>query len=354
MTKGQRILLTFTLLVVGIYYLFSGLVDARAVFAPLLVAIVLALIVLPLSQKMEKKGISRGWSTFANVIFLFIISLGFLALISFQVKNFVDDWPEIKEAMKPKVEQLKAYTFEHTQLKEEDLNRSNYSLFGPDSNAGQKAFSFFSSTVGFVTSYLLTFIYIFFILNYRRHFRKFLLRIFPEEEKMNVNQTINKSATVTQQYLVGKLILMGLLAVVYSVGLGISGVNNFILVSLIAALLTLIPYVGNVVGFTLATLFGFLTSGDIGVLIGVIVTFSVAQFVESYILQPYVVGDKVDLHPFFVILGVVVGGALWGVVGMILAIPVLAILTNIFLQAPVLHPFGFLLSKDDPEKDNSK
>ncbi len=95
--------------------------------------------------------------------------------------------------------------------------------------------------------------------------------------------------------------------------------------------------------------FGYLTSGEMGVLIGVIIIFTVAQFSESYILQPYVVGDKVDLHPFFVVLGVVVGGALWGVVGMILAIPVLAIITNIFLHSPPLKPYGFLLSKEDSQ-----
>lgn len=156
---------------------------------------------------------------------------------------------------------------------------------------------------------------------------------------------IQKSATVTQQYLVGKLILMGILAVLYSIGLGISGVNNFIMISLIAALLTLIPYIGNIIGFGLAMAFGYLLSGDTSILIGIILTFSIAQFVESYVLQPYVVGDKVDLHPFLVILAVVLGNALWGIIGMILAIPVLAIISTIFLHVPPLHPFGFLLNK---------
>ncbi|PAM93509.1 AI-2E family transporter, partial [Flavobacterium sp. IR1] len=116
--------------------------------------------------------------------------------------------------------------------------------------------------------------------------------------------------------MLGKLILIGLLAVVYYIGLGISGVSNFILVSIIEALLTLIPYFGNIIGLSLAMAFGYLTSGELGVLIGVLITFTVSQFLESYVLQPYVVGDKVDLHPFTVIVVVVLGGALWGVIGM--------------------------------------
>jgi len=86
------------------------------------------------------------------------------------------------------------------------------------------------------------------------------------------------------------------------------------------------------------------------VLIGIVITFTVAQFFESYVLQPFVVGQKVDVHPFFVILAVIVGNALWGIIGMILAIPVLGIITIVFLHVPTLEPFGFLFS--DKESDS--
>ena len=138
---------------------------------------------------------------------------------------------------------------------------------------------------------------------------------------------------------------MGLLAILYSVGLGISGVNNFILVSVIAAVLTLIPYVGNILGFTMAVAFGFLTSGDTTVLIGIALTFTVTQFVESYVLQPYVIGERVDVHPFFVIVSVIIGNMIWGIIGMILAIPIMGIIVVILLNIKKLKPLGILLSK---------
>lgn len=392
-SKGKRILIFSTLVVVGLYFLFLGLVKASGFLGPLLTAIILSLIVLPLSQKMERKGLKKGLASFFNVLFLFLISLGFLAVVSFQIQSFVDDWPKIKQTMKPKVEQFKSFVFEHTPMDKSSLQNSGSgnnssssssssgsggssqesgaqenssssgfstssqgsgsasgaSSRGSSSNKAQKALSFFNKTVGFIGTFLLTFIYIFFLLNYRRRFKEFLFRLFPEKRKGEVSEVIHKSAKVSQQYLVGKLILMGFLAIIYSIGLGISGVSNFILVSIIAALLTLIPYVGNILGIVMAMAFGYLTSGQTGVLIGIIITFAVAQFVESYVLEPYVVGDKVDLHPFMVILAVVAGGALWGVIGMILAIPVLAIITIIFLHVHPLHPFGFLFSKEDPK-----
>jgi predicted PurR-regulated permease PerM len=126
----------------------------------------------------------------------------------------------------------------------------------------------------------------------------------------------------------------------------LSGVENFILVAVIASLLTIIPWIGNIIGFAMAMVFGYLTSGDINVLWGIVITFTVSQFLESYVLQPYIVGDKVGLHPFFVILFVILGGAVWGLAGMVLAIPVMAMATVIFQNVEPLKPYGFLFSKN--------
>ena len=103
------------------------------------------------------------------------------------------------------------------------------------------------------------------------------------------------------------------LAIVYSIGLGFSGVDNFILVSIIAALLILIPELGNIISLAIAMALGYLTTGETSDLIGIIITFSIAQLLESYVLQPFIRKDKVDLHPFFVILVVILGSAVWGV-----------------------------------------
>lgn len=350
MLKGKNILFYSTLVILATYFLFLGLPKSKGFLAPLITAVILSLVVLPISRWLEKKGMKRSLASILNTLIIFIISIGFMALVSFQIKSFVDSWPKIKQTMEPKIGRLKGFVFEHTPLVESDLeqSQSDNSLLSlsSDGNQGQKAISFFNSVIGFFGTYLLTFIYIFFTLNYRNRFKEFLMRLFPDDKKQKVKVIIQKSANVTQQYLVGKLILMGILSVLYSIGLGISGVNNFILVSIIAALLTLIPYIGNIIGFGLAMSLGYLTSGETSVLIGIIITFTIAQFLESYVLQPYVVGDKVDLHPFLVILTVVLGNSLWGIIGMILAIPILAIITVIFLHVPPLRPFGFLLSKD--------
>lgn len=352
MSRGKQILVYGAFTIIGFYFLFLGLSKARGLLAPLLTAVFLALLILPLSQKMERSFLNRTAASLTNTFIIFFVSVGFMALVSFQVKNVVDDWPQIKETMKPKIEQLKSFLLEHSPMEEKDLERSEEGSQIPmmDSGTGQskKAASFLNSAFSFFGDYLLTFIYIFFLLNYRKRFKEFLLRLFPDRKRKEVKNIISESAGVIQQYLVGKIILIGLLAVLYSIGLGISGVDNFILISFLAAVLSLVPYLGNIVGFGLAIIFGYLSSGETGVLIGIILTFSIAQFVESYVLEPYIVGDQVDLHPFFVILSVIIGGMIWGVIGMILSIPILAVINIVLIHVPPLNPFGYLFSKDDP------
>lgn len=344
MEGNKKILLYSVSIIVGIFFLVWGLLEAQSVLAPLITAIILSLVIVPMALWMEKR-LKRGLASLISTFTLFIISLGFVALLSYQIKVFVDSWPEIQETMKPKIEQWKTFVTVNTFLNESDLPTSDSLAFiGGESGEGTQLISIFGRGTGYMGTYLLTFIYVFFMLNYRHRFRTFLLRLFPDEKGGDVNQIVQESANVVQQYLVGKLILIGLLAITYSIGLGITGVSNFILVSIIAALFTLIPYLGNIIGFVLAMVFGYLTSGEIGVLIGIVITFTVAQFFESYVLQPFIVGNKVDVHPFFVILAVIVGNALWGIIGMILAIPIMGIITIVLLHVPALESFGYLFS----------
>jgi predicted PurR-regulated permease PerM len=337
-------------IIVGVYFLMIGLVASKAFLAPVATALVLALIILPLARKIEWKFINRNIASLISTLIIFIFSLLFIGLCSLQIKSFVNDWPSIKETMKPEIEDFKEFLFEHTPIDKESLETyypsNSLPILEQPLNDGARALSFMRGVMSFFSSYLLTFVYIFFILNYRRHYKSFLLKVLPDHKESEGKTTINKSAEVVQDYLIGRLILMAILAVLYTVGLGLSGVNNYIIIGVIASILTLIPWIGNLIGLAMAMAFGYFTSGDANVLWGIIITFTVSQFFESYILQPYIVGDKVGLHPFFVILFVILGGSIWGLIGMVLAIPLMAMLTVVFQNIQSLQPLGFLFSKN--------
>ncbi|MDN3724141.1 AI-2E family transporter [Aequorivita sp. SDUM287046] len=335
------------ILIVGAYFLILGLIKAQVFFAPFATAVILSLMMLPIANKLERFIKSRNWVSILCTFLLFLISLCFIGLILYQAQIFIEDWPKLKETLAPKWQELKSFITQNTPIKESDLSgiESGKQLESVgDGSGGSTLAGMLGKAFSFLGNYLLTFIYVFFLLNYRNHFKLFLLKIFPEEKRNEVKRIINECARIAPRYLAGKATMIAILAGLYAIGLGISGIDNFILISILAALFSLIPYIGNIIGFALAVALGFAATGDTSVLIGIALTFGVAQFVESYILEPYVVGDKVDLHPFFVILVVIIGNLMWGVIGMILCIPILAILVVIILHIPTLKPLGELLA----------
>ncbi|MDX1463651.1 MAG: AI-2E family transporter [Marinirhabdus sp.] len=347
-TTKTRIFKATAILVLLVFLVFA-LVRAKSFIAPLTVATILSLLILPVARKIEQWKLNRTMASLLSSLGLFLVSCGFFALVTMQMNNVVEKWDTMKDTIEPKIEAAANFIITNTPISKKRLdgyekNIKNLKFIG-GSGKGASALTYLGKIVSFLGIYLLVFIYVFFMLRFRSKFKTFLLKFFPDQKNKEVNKTIGETISVAQGYLIGKLKLIGLLAVIYSIGLGISGVSNFILIAIIAALLTIIPYLGNIIGFSMAIIFGYLIDGQTSVLIGVTITFVVAQFVESYILQPYVVGKDVDLNPFFVILAVIAGNLLWGIVGMVVAIPVLGIVNVVFLHVSSLKPFGYLFSK---------
>lgn len=385
--RGKEILLFFTLIVVSLYFFTKGIMAATGFLIPITVSILLALICIPLARKLEKWGLSRGMSSFLCVLLSFVTFLSFFALISFQISQFSDRWPEIKvkarsglESVEDVVSQTTGFSFQedidqifpaeqkeviNEQLlktdekpksgKTEQENTENKTTTSSDdskisevpsgvlSRLGSVLMGFFS----FLTNSLLAMIYLFFFLFYRTKLKLSILNFFSEDNLSDAKKVLGDTIHLAQDFLVGRLILIGFLAVIYGVGLSISGIDNAILISILAAILSLIPYVGNVIGVMLAMSMAAVSGGDVGMYIGVAVTYFIAQFIESYILEPYVVGGKVNINPIVSILVVVLGGTVWGVAGMILSIPLIGIFKIICDAVPSLKPIGYFLGEED-------
>ncbi|WP_373496025.1 AI-2E family transporter [Aquiflexum sp.] len=362
------ILINFTLLVTGLFFLFYGLVAAKEFLAPLVLAFILAILTFPLANKLESKGMKRIWTSIINILILLILAGLFFLVISWQMKTIVDDWEDIKETILPKIEKVEAFILQHTPMEEGELDEYKSDMGvgeeedeaeeegeeeeGNEDNGekGEQAMAVIGEAAGFLTDLLITFVYIFFFIHFRNRFKQFILKLFDKEKQAEVREIISKSANVVQHYLIGRLLLMIVLVVLYGVGLWISGVENFIVVSIIASILSLIPFIGNFFGYILAMAMGVFSGGDMTTLIGVTITFLFVQFLDSYILQPIVLGGKLNVHPFFIIVSVILGNAIWGIVGMILAIPIFAIITVVSRNVPAFGAFGYLFSSDEKEE----
>ncbi len=124
------------------------------------------------------------------------------------------------------------------------------------------------------------------------------------------------------------------------------GLDYAILIALLVATLSLIPYLGNIIGGVFALALAFASGGD-GAVLGVLITMSLAQLLENYVLMPFVVGDEVNINPLTTIVCVVAMSIVWGPVGAIIAIPIFAIIRVVCQRIPGLEDYAYLMGQDD-------
>lgn len=395
--KSNSILIQFVLLVMGAFFLIKGVVLAEAFLVPLTFAVVLTLITIPLARKMEKRKIAHVWSSILSVVVCILAYLAFFFVIAVQVGSISERWPEMEKQLTPKLhdavqmiekktgmnvkQQMTSWlngsdstgnagSPEKPETEKESSSQEEDPRVKPDSPSttatggkggpgmpdgvtkqlGQLAVNIFS----FLGNSLLTFIYLFFLLNYRRKVKLSILRFFDADRREQVKNVLEEIVKLALNFLGGRFLLILSLAIIYTTGLLIAGVQDAILVGVLAALMSLVPFVGVIGGFVLAIAMAVLGGAETWALIVVTLTYGLAQFIEGNILEPYVVGNKVNINPIVTIIVVVLGSALWGVAGMILSIPIAGICKIVFDSVKKLEPLGYALGEEDvsdPEEE---
>ncbi len=356
--KAKTFILYTTLIILGIYFFIAGIIKAQSFLIPFTIAILLSMVMMPVDTKLREWHIPKAISIILSDLIILAILAGLLFTLGFQINSISDNWPEYQEKLKPKIESFQNFIENKTGIAPENqvnkIKKYMQSESGSMKSVVVKVVPMGFSLIG---NFFLVFIYIFFFMFYRHKFKEAILGFLPKDSREKGSKTLDKFGEVSQQYLFGRLLLILFLAIIYAIGLSIVGVKYSILISIIAAALSLIPYLGNLTGIVLAILMNTITGGEGGALsgiIGILIVFAIAQFFESYILQPYLVGKKVNLDPVLTLLSVIVGGAIWGIAGMVVAIPLLAILKVICDNVPVLHPLGNMLGEpESAEDDNS-
>lgn len=149
----------------------------------------------------------------------------------------------------------------------------------------------------------------------------------PESQRDTVFQLARETDEVLSAFLRGQLLVMAALAIIYSAGLGLVGLKFAIAIGVVSGLVSFVPYLGFVFGIALAGLTVALEPNPLWQLIGVVATFSIAQFIEGSVLTPKLVGDRIGLHPVIIIFAVAAGGQLFGFFGILLALPAAAVLS---------------------------
>jgi predicted PurR-regulated permease PerM len=194
-------------------------------------------------------------------------------------------------------------------------------------------------------------VYIFLLMYFRDRIKGFILRVVPESEKGNAMRTVDGAQKVAQSYLVGMFWMIVSLWIMYYIGYMIVGVKSALFFAVLCGTLELIPFVGNITGTVLTIIMSMAQGGDMNLVIGILITYFVVQFLQSYILEPLVVGAEVNINPLFTIMGLVAGEVLWGIPGLVLAIPLLGIIKIICDHVEPLKPYAYLIGEEQKKEE---
>ena len=332
--------LLFAFLIVTVLYY------AKPFLVPVCFAGLLAMLFLPISLWFESKNIPKGLSILFCIIIFIIIITGIIWLISWQITDVTSEASDIESKLQKMITQLKEYIQSHFGIskKQQELiteqAKNNSTMF---SNIG-------SSLMGFMVDFILMLVYIFLFMFYRERIKTFVLKIVSSQQKKNAETIILDVEKVSQQYIAGLGLMIACLWVMYSIGFSIVGVKYAVLFAIICGLLEIVPFIGNLTGNLLAVLMVVIQGGGIGMVIGVVVTYLIVQFLQTYLLEPLVVGAEVNINPLFTIIILVVGELVWGIPGMVLAIPLLGIIKIICDHVESLKPYGYLIGSDKKKR----
>jgi putative heme transporter len=189
-------------------------------------------------------------------------------------------------------------------------------------------------------------IYVFLFLIYREKFKSFLLELLPNSAELRWKKDLER---VLQGYISGLFLVTVIVAFLNTVGLLILGIDHAIFFGVLSGVLTIIPYVGIFIGALFPVVMALITKDSIWYTVGVLIVFSVVQFLEGNFITPRITGSKVSINALAAIVALLIGGKILGIAGMILSIPALGMLKIILEYSPRLKPFIILIEDNQPK-----
>jgi predicted PurR-regulated permease PerM len=322
---------------------------AQGIIIPFVFATIVAIVLHPVVNFLVRIGINRLVAIILTLLLTIIVIIALGGLLITQVSRFTESWPILVDKFTATINQTisGASTYFNidqqkiddwiTKTKDEILTKSSAVI-------GQTLINLGSMLVVL----LLVPVYIFMLLFYQPLLLDFIHKLFGTNNSSKVSEIVKQTKTVIQRYLIGLIIEAVIVGTLYSVALQILGIDYAILLGIIGALINVIPYIGGIVGVALPMMVALVTKSTAWYAFYIMIIFYIIQLIDNNYIVPKIVASKVKINALFSIIAVIVGNALWGIPGMFLSIPLLAIIKLIFDHIDPLKPWGFLLGDTMP------
>ncbi|WPR73620.1 AI-2E family transporter [Algoriphagus sp. NG3] len=326
------------------------LVVGKSLLVPLFMGGFFAILFTPLSIWLESKKTPRILSCIISLLLMIALVGGLLTFIIGNVANFTKDFDDVSGKLVAYAVDIDAWvmdTFSYDAAIAEKANTDYLKNLLTENSSSIGDFAL--KTVGSLTGLVLIPVFMFFFLLYRNHLTNVLIHIYKDKDPELVKTRIVSLRKVILNYIVGVVKVMGILAILNITAFSLLGIKHAVFFGTLGAMLNIIPYVGPFFGAMLPMVYSFLTKDSLFYPVGVLVSYQVIQMIEGNFLTPKIVGGNVNLNAFITFLGLIIGGTIWGVAGMILIIPMMAILREIFDLSDSTRPFALLLGEEKGE-----
>lgn len=336
------------LVFIGLIAFFAVLYIGSSIIVPLVFATIIAIVLHPVVNRVTRLKMNRIVAIALVLAMAILLIAVFSGLMIRQVNHFGESWPILMEKLSGLMDKFISDAASFYEIKPEKIYGwfavAKGQLLDKSSAAIGETLAIISN--GLVALFLIP-VYVFMILFYQPLLREFIHKLFSEDKKEKVGKIVSQIKVVLQQYLIGLIIEFVLVAMLNVVALLILGIDYAILLGILGALLNIIPYLGGIISVGLFMLVALITKDPIYV-VYVAAAYTVIQFVDNNYIVPKIVASKVKINALFSIIVVLAGNALWGISGMFLSIPILAIAKLIFDHIASLKPWGFLLGDTMP------
>lgn len=347
-------------LVIGVVVI---LYYGQGVLLLLTVAGLIAMLLNPIDNKLRSWGWKPGFAIAGAMLVLLVFFAALFFAVGKQASRFASNWQQIEERLTQQIEQAREQVplLPDTGGGGETTPGSDSTAVATDTGDGSSSSGSvlsnlpigskqitgaLSGTLSLLGDFLLMLVYVVLFLSQKQRLYEFVLRRVPDRYSAETRRAIDESTDVAQDYLKGRLILIVILSVLYSIGFSLVGLDYAIVVAVLVAVLSIIPYLGNIIGGILAMAIAIAGGGGTTMILGILGTMAIAQLLESYILTPLIVGDEVDINPLTTIIAVIAFTVMWGPVGAIVAIPLVAIVRVMCKHIEGLKDYAYLLGQD--------
>lgn len=338
-----KIALMFICVFAFVFTMYIG----QGIIIPIVFATIVAILLNPFVNFLIQKKINKLIAISIAVTLAIFMVIGVLYIVSSQVTMFSETYPQLKVKFNLTSTELVHWISEKFNIREtkikawiyetESNSISNFAIGEKLTEAGR-----------IIVIGMLLPVYLLMILYYKPLLLEFIRKLFKSEYHIAVAEVLVNTKNIIQTYLVGLFFEMIIIAILNSTGLLLLGIDYAIILGITGAIVNIVPYIGGIIAIALPMIIAFVTKDSTTYPLLVFVVYIFIQFIDNHYIIPRIVASRVQINALISIIVVLIGGALWGIPGMFLSIPLTAITKVIFDHIEPLKPFGFLLGNIVP------